>query len=181
MTAWVLLFRGVGGATQLPTRPLREGLAAAGFGNVATYINSGNAVLTSPLPREEVLARVAALCARDLGFTKDIHIRSAEEWEALVAQNPFLEAEAAPKTLHAAALAAEPEPARVATLQALGGSDRLAVRGRVAYLHTPDGFGRSVLAEHFDKGIGVANTARNWTTVLALRGLLRAARDAEEA
>ena len=42
-TAFVLLFRGVGGATQLPTAPLREALTEAGFENVATYINSGNA------------------------------------------------------------------------------------------------------------------------------------------
>ena len=35
-TAYVLPFRGVGGATQLPTAPLREALTAAGFENVAT-------------------------------------------------------------------------------------------------------------------------------------------------
>ena len=33
-TAFVLLFRGVGGATQLPTAPLREALVEAGFENV---------------------------------------------------------------------------------------------------------------------------------------------------
>ena len=36
------------------------------------------------------------------------------------------------------------------------------------YLHTPEGFGTSKLAEKFDKGIGVPNTARNWNTVIAL-------------
>jgi len=39
---------------------------------------------------------------------------------------------------------------------------------RVAYLHTPHGFGASKFAVKFDKGIGVANTARNWNTVLKL-------------
>ena len=47
MTVYIILFRGVGGATQLPTKPLREALTAAGFKDVATYINSGNAVLSS--------------------------------------------------------------------------------------------------------------------------------------
>ena len=46
-TVYIILFRGVGGATQLPTKPLREALTAAGFKDVATYINSGNAVLSS--------------------------------------------------------------------------------------------------------------------------------------
>ena len=50
-TAYILLFRGVGGATQLPVAPLRDALTGAGFENVATYINSGNAVLRSHLPR----------------------------------------------------------------------------------------------------------------------------------
>ena len=45
----------------------------------------------------------------------------------------------------------------------------------MAYLHTPDGFGTSKLGEKFDKGIGVANTARNWNTVLKLLELARKA------
>jgi uncharacterized protein (DUF1697 family) len=46
--------------------------------------------------------------------------------------------------------------------------ERIEVVDRVAYLHTPHGFGTSKLAEKFDKGIGVANTARNWNTVAKL-------------
>jgi len=49
-TAYIVLFRGVGGATQLPVARLREVLPEAGFHNVSTYINSGNAVLSSRLP-----------------------------------------------------------------------------------------------------------------------------------
>ena len=45
----------------------------------------------------------------------------------------------------------------------------------MAYLHTPGGFGRSKLAEKFDKGIGVVNSARNWNTVLKLMELVRKA------
>ena len=55
MTVYILLFRGVGGATQLPTAPLREALTGAGFENVATYINSGNADRGDRMPREKVL------------------------------------------------------------------------------------------------------------------------------
>ena len=68
MSAYVVLFRGVGGATQLPTGPLRAALAEAGFDNVATYINSGNAVLTSDRPAREIAAEVAAICADRFGF-----------------------------------------------------------------------------------------------------------------
>jgi uncharacterized protein (DUF1697 family) len=160
---------------------LREALTQAGFGQVRTYINSGNAVLTSPLPHEEVVSTVADVCAREFGFTKDVYALPKEEWELLVERNPFPEAVVAPTTLHAAVLAAEPDPARVAALRSLAeGDDGIEVVGRVAYLHTPGGFGRSKLAERFDKGIGVPNTARNWNTVRRLLGMVREAAAAED-
>lgn len=182
MAAWVILFRGVGGATQLPVAPLRAGLADAGFGHVATYVNSGNAVLTSPLPREEVAEAVARLCLDRWGFRKEVHVLSHADWAAVEDANPFPEAVAAPTTLHAASLLAPPDPARVAALRALAtGGEGIEVRGLVAWLHTPGGFGRSVLAERFDRGLGVPNTARNWNTVRRLRLMADAAAMAEGA
>jgi uncharacterized protein (DUF1697 family) len=179
MTAFVILFRGVGGATQLPTAPLREALTGAGFGRVATYINSGNAVLASDQSAEVIASAIATLCARRFDFRKDVHVRSREDWADLIARNPFPEATAAPKTLHAAVLGQEPELGRVAALQALAeGGERIEVRGRVAYLHTPNGFGTSRLGARFDKGLGVSNTARNWNTVQRLMELLDGAASA---
>jgi uncharacterized protein (DUF1697 family) len=172
MSVFIILFRGVGGATQLPTKPLREALTAAGFENVSTYINSGNAVLKSRISREKTIASVADICKREFGFDKDIYAITPAEWSELIAANPFPEAVAVPKFLHAAVLAAKPEEAKVEALQAFAGKgERIAVVGKVAYLHTPEGFGTSKLAVKFDKGIGVPNTARNWNTVLKLMEL----------
>src|SRR5262249_61851648 len=91
-TAFILLFRGVGGATQLPTAPLREALTEAGFENVATYINSGNAVLRTHLPRGKVIAAVAEICRDRFGLTEAILPPSLEEWSAPVDNNPFPQA-----------------------------------------------------------------------------------------
>ena len=176
MTAFVILFRGVGGKTQLPVKPLREALAAAGFENVATYINSGNAVLRSGLARNKVVAEVAAICAREFGFAKEVHVLTRAEWDELIQNNPFPDAVEVPKFLHAAVLEAQPDSSKVEALRGYATkSERIEVVGLVAYLHTPDGFGTSKLAERFDKGIGVANTARNWNTVLKLAELAREA------
>jgi uncharacterized protein (DUF1697 family) len=174
--AYVVLFRGVGGATQLPTAPLREALTGAGFENVATYINSGNAVLRSHLSREEVIAGVAEICEERFGFTKVILAPTLQEWSALIADNPFPQAVATPTCLHAAVLAQEPAAEAVSRLRGFAApGEGIEAVGKVAYLHTPNGFGRSKLAEKFDKGIGVVNTARNWNTVLKLMGLVRKA------
>ena len=174
-TAYILLFRGVGGATQLPVAPLREALTDAGFENVATYINSGNAVLRSHLPREKVITTVAKICQDQFGFTKAIYASTLQEWEVLIENNPFPDF-AEGKHVHAAVLADDPAKEAIEALweYAVEG-EAIEVVGRVAYLHTPFGLGTSKLGEKFDKGIGVANTARNWNTVLKLLELAKKA------
>lgn len=176
MSVFIILFRGVGGATQLPTKPLREALEKAGFDNVATYINSGNAVVKSRKARETVIATIAGICAREFGFQKTIHAITLAEWDDLIAGNPFPQAVDEPKFLHAAVLAEEPDTGKVEALRQFADKgEAIEVVGKVAYLHTPNGFGRSKLAEKFDKGIGVENTARNWNTVLKLSELAKTA------
>lgn len=168
---YLLLFRGVGGATQLPVAPLREALTKAGFLNATTYINSGNALVRSPLPRGKVIAAVAEICKKKFGFDKAIFAPTAAEWEAVIANNPFPRM-AEGKHVHAALLAEPPAPAAIKALLSLavGGEDLKVVNG-VAYIHTPNGFGTSTFAARFDKGIGVVNTARNWNTVLKMSEL----------
>ncbi len=101
---YILLFRGVGGATQLPTSPLRQALTAAGFGNLTTYINSGNALLRSHLSREKVITSVANICEDKFAFTKAIYAPTLEEWQTLIANNPFPKFGAG-KHVHTAVLA----------------------------------------------------------------------------
>jgi len=172
-TVYIILFRGVGGKTQLPVKPLREKLAGAGFENVATYINSGNAIVRSRHARKTVIKTIADLCREHFDFDKAIFAITLHEWRELIAGNPFAkQAAAAPTSVHAAVLEKAPAEADVEKLRshAVEGED-VQVIGAVAYLHTPHGFGRSKLAEKFDKGIGVTNSARNWNSVLKLEEL----------
>jgi uncharacterized protein (DUF1697 family) len=152
--------------------PLRDALTSVGFEKVATYINSGNAVVRSRLGAGKVMESIALVCRKQFGFTKDIYALTADEWSAIIANNPFPEAVSPGNLLHAAVLAKTPAGEAVAKLKALAtGGDRFAVVGSTAYLHTPNGFAKSKLSEKFDKVIGVPNTARNWNTVLKLRDL----------
>lgn len=176
-TVYLILFRGVGGKTQLPVQKLRAELTKAGFENVATYINSGNAIVRSRLSQKKVIATIAELCQREFKFDKAIFAPTLAEWDEVIANNPFGKAAAgAGKTVHAALLDGTPKAEDVERIRALGvkGED-LKVIGDVAYLHTPNGFGTCKMAEKFDKWIGVTNTARNWNTVLKLAELGRVA------
>jgi len=176
-TVYLILFRGVGGKTQLPVKVLREKLTAAGFENVATYINSGNAIVRSGMNRKKVVATVEKLCREEFGFEKAIFAPTLEEWDEVIAKNPFAKAAAeTPQWVHAALLESAPKPEDVQRVRGCAvKGEKIEVIGGVAYLHTPNGFGTSKMAEKFNAWIGVTNTARNWNTVLKLAELGRAA------
>ena len=176
-TVYLVLFRGVGGKTQLPTKALREKLTEVGFENVTTYINSGNAIVRSRLRRKQVIATIAELCRKHFNFDKAIFAPTLAEWEDVIERNPFAKAAAnAATTVHAALLASPPTAENVERIRALAvkGEDIKVIKD-VAYIHTPNGFGTCKMAEKFDKWIGVTNTARNWNTVLKLAELGRKA------
>lgn len=175
MTAWVVLFRGVGGATQLPTNPLAAALVRAGFENVRTYINSGNAVLKSGLARSTIHAKIAAIAREEFGFEKDIFLVSRADWHRLIAQNPFPQAADTPTLLHVFVLSAEPDDAKLATLRSRAVDERIETHGRFLYFHTPSMFSRSKAAPVIDRTLGLVSTARNWRSVLKLGELVDAA------
>ncbi len=176
-TVYLILFRGVGGKTQLPVQSLREKLTEAGFENVATYINSGNAIVRSQLSQKKVIATIAELCRKQFNFDKAIFAPTLVEWDDLIVSNPFIvSAAAAPTSVHAALLESVPKKEDVERIRACAvKGEEIVIVGDVAFLHTPHGFGKSKIAEKFDKWIGVTNTARNWNTVLKLAELGRAA------
>ena len=176
-TVYLILFRGIGGKTQLPVQTLREKLSGAGFENVATYINSGNAIVRSRMSRKKVIATIAELCRAHFGFEKAIFAPTLEEWDELIARNPFAKAATtAPTTVHAALLENAPKAESLERVRACAvKGEKIEIVGSVAYLHTPHGFGTSKMAVKFDQWIGVTNTARNWNTVLKLAELGRVA------
>lgn len=174
-TRYIVVFRGVGGKTQLPVARLRAVLEEDGFHGVKTYINSGNAVLASTLDEAALARRVAELVRAKMGFDKSVLVRSLAEWDAMMAQNPFPEAVDEPTKLHVFTLEQEPEAERVEALREKAtGTERFAVQGRALYLHTPDGMGNSRFAPKIETTLKVPMTARNWRTMLALRDLAAA-------
>jgi uncharacterized protein (DUF1697 family) len=174
-TVYVVLFRGVGGDTKLPSGPLREALTAAAFRTVTTYIATGNVVLASEMNAEEVRARVAEIARQTLGFMKSVIVMTRREWSAAVRQNPFPEAASEPRTLHAFICDGKPPGAAAATLSARAtAGERIAVKGRVLYLHTPNAFGTSKLPPLIERAVKVPTTARNWNTMVKLEELAKA-------
>jgi uncharacterized protein (DUF1697 family) len=192
MPTHVALLRGinVGGRSKLPMADLRRIVAGLGHTDVATYIQSGNVVFT-PRPGAEP-AGTAAL-ARDLEqalaaefpFTPRVVVLTRDELADAVAADPYPD-EPDPKKVHVVFLTGGPAPEEVDRVADLvrraaekGSRDEARLAGRALYLHTPDGMGRSVLAELMArspkrKDATADGTARNRRTVAKLLAMLDA-------
>ena len=146
-------------------------LNALGADDVKTYIQSGNVVFQSKPEIVTDLARKLGVEIRDRhGFEPNILILNRSEFEKAMADNPFPKAEAEPRSLHLGFLASTPEAPDLNKLESLKkDSEQFRLMGRVFYLHTPEGLGRSKLAARAEKLLGVSMTYRNWNTVYKLK------------
>ena len=176
MTSWLVLFRGinVGGKNLVPMKQLTELLSSLGCIDVKTYIQSGNVVMQHPESHSEVLQRVITQnMQRVFDFSPDVLLLTLDEFQKALANNPFPEAQANPKSLHFYFLSAKAlSPEQDAFLALKTPSESFQLIERVFYLHAPDGIGRSKLAAKVEKLLGVSSTARNFNTVSKLLNLV---------
>jgi len=172
MKTYIALFRGinVGGNNMLPMKELKEVLEKAACADVRTYIQSGNVIFRCAMTDTARLEkRLAAAVSKSHGFEPRVLVLTQGEIEGAANGNPFPEAVENPATLHLFFLAERPKKPDLKTLEALKAkSERFMLSGRIFYLHTPDGLGRSKLAAKAEKLLGVEATARNWRTVTTL-------------
>jgi uncharacterized protein (DUF1697 family) len=172
---WIALFRGinVGGSQVLPMKRLVQLLEGTGCREVRTYIQSGNAVLRSPLADgARLAARIRAAVAAGCGFEPQVIVVNHSKLQRAAAANPFPEASANPKTVHLFFLAERPKKPNLESLNRVKtATESFVLKGDVFYLHTPDGLGKSRLAARIERDLGVAATARNWRTVSMLMEL----------
>jgi uncharacterized protein (DUF1697 family) len=169
MKTYIALFRGinVGGKNVLAMEDLVATLEYTGARDVATYIQSGNAVFRSEEKDASFLSdRIRAAIEERHGFEPQVLVLGSEELERAVRSNPFPEAESDLRTLHLYFMAASPERPDLDGLEEIQGKrERFFLGEGVFFLHAPDGIGRSRLAANAERLLGVPATARNWRTV----------------
>lgn len=182
MATHVALLRGVNvGGRKLAMADLRDIIAALGHGDVSTYIQSGNALFsTSRTDTQELAAQIEKAIADRLGMTVGVIVLSRGDLAAVIGANPYPD-ETDPKRLHAVVLDKSPSHELIARIAALPASNHDSVHnvGQTLYLHTPDGYGRSDLAQRLLRLLSsprsdIVATARNWSTINTLFGRLDA-------
>jgi uncharacterized protein (DUF1697 family) len=177
----IALLRAVNvGGRSLKMDELREILRRLGFIEPRTLLQSGNAVFGvaagSRLQCAGVESQIEEALQKRLALQADVFVRSAGEWDEVIAANPFPErAEADPAHLVVMTLRDAPAAAAVKALQSsIKGRETLRARDRHLYIVYPDGQGTSKLTGNvIERALTTRGTARNWNTVMKLAALAR--------
>jgi len=166
MTAFVALLRAVnvGGTGKLPMRDLKAMCEGLGFGQVRTYIASGNVVFKCGQSEATVKASLEAAMRAFAGKPVGVFVRTGPEMAAIVAGNPFPDALPARVAVHF--LEALP-PADALDLIRGRDGEEIARGRREIYVHYVNGMGRSRLTIP----AAAVGTARNMNTVAKLAAM----------
>lgn len=177
MRPFVALLRGinVGKAKRVPMAELRVLLGGLGYGQVATLLNSGNAVFTAKeADAARHGARIRAAVSSGLGVDAPVIVVEGGVFAAILAGNPLAVAGRDPSRL---LVAFSQEPRTLLELGSLAqghwAPDELAVGPSAAYVWCADGVLASKALEALNRRLGDRVTTRNWATAEKL-GLLLA-------
>ena len=176
MKNYIVLLRGlnVSGKNIVKMADLKTVLNDNGFKNVTTYIQSGNIVLSSDLPKEAVATKVQELIYDHFQLQIAVFCLDLQEMETALQHNPFTE-NIEPNKLFFTFLNEEPSADLLADLSVIDfGKDQFKVIDKVLYFYLPEGMSNSKLNNNFfEKKLKVTATGRNLNTIHKLIDLAK--------
>src|SRR4029450_8152654 len=152
MTTYIALLRAVnlGTHNKIAMRDLCELLTTLGRQGAQSVLQRGTGAFRSDLSKTAELERLLEDAAdKRLGLRADFFVRTAQDWEGIIARNPFPD-EAARDSGHLLVMFLKDTPDRAAVTalqQAITGQEVVRVEGRQVYIVYPDGIGRSRVSD----------------------------------
>ena len=148
---------------------LREVLTEAGFGNVRTYIQSGNALVETDLSAKEVQTHVHDLIKQHIGADLAVIAHTAAQLKKILDENPF-KREHDLSRFFFVLFEKSPSAKKVKELLANDYSpEKLMITKNAAYMYIPGDYGRGILSGGFlEKKLDVPATMRNFNTISKL-------------
>jgi uncharacterized protein (DUF1697 family) len=174
MTTYIALLRGinVGGHEKVAMSDQRAVVEDLGFCDVRSLLQTGNLVFQGDTRSDASLELLLeGEAAKRLDLNTDFFVRTAKEWQAIVAHNPFRhEAKSDPSHVVVQLLKGAPSAKAVNELQnAIKGPEVVRADGKQLYVTYPAGIGRSKLTNKLiESKLATRCTGRNWNTVLKL-------------
>jgi uncharacterized protein (DUF1697 family) len=180
MTIYISILRGinVGGSKKILMKDLEELYVELGFADVRTYIQSGNVLFRSAkdIPDKEIAGLIKQAISRKFGFDVPVIIRSLDEMEKAIQDNPFVKDKTIEgNKLHVTFLSDPPDTSAIAPVSKLEfAPDKFIISGREIYLHCPFSYGETKLSNSFfESKLKVTATTRNWNTINKLIEMAR--------
>jgi uncharacterized protein (DUF1697 family) len=169
MPVFVALLRAinVGGTGKLLMTELAALCEVAGFTDVKTYIQSGNVVFKTRLAEAKARATLEKALTKKLGKPAGVILRSADQLEALLEENPFKKH---PPNRVLVVFMNEAPPAKAVAAVVSPDGEELHLAGHDLFIYYPNNLGRSKLKLPF----AGAGTARNINTITKLATMARA-------
>ena len=164
----IVFLRGVmpTGKNRVPMADLRRLLGENGFEDVQTWIQSGNVVLRTDLPPDELARRVHHLIKDNIGAELAIVVKSRDELVAVIDENPFKEGYDISRVFFSL-YNDSPNSERLGNLLAVDFQpEALVVTPRAAYMFIPGTYGRGKLSNNFlENKLKITATMRNFNTL----------------
>lgn len=158
----------VGGKNKINMKTLREALAALGFQNVKTYINSGNVIFETVETDDRTLsAKIEQVIESEFSLAVKVMVRTIAEIEDIIKNNFFAGQFENDKDLHVFFLNEElPNEKRALLLLNNSETEQFAVRNREIYCLLRTSVLDSLMGkDYIGKKLKVSATARNWRTI----------------
>lgn len=173
MPIYIAMLRGVNVTGHKPIKMdrLRASFDSLGFGDVKTYVQSGNVVFKAAKTSEASFTeKIAKKIFDDFGHSVPVLVRTPAELEAIL-KCPFTKLPGIDEgRLHVTFLSeAAPKSAEGSLIPLAAPADRFFINGREIYFYCPDGYGNTKFSNNaIEKKLSVQATTRNWRTVNAL-------------
>ena len=174
MATYIAFLRGVnlGPNNKIAMPALRAMAEDLGYTDVATYINSGNLIVSTPKKAATVEREISKAIKDTFGRPIDVTVRTPAQLKEVLAENPYPDGN--PSQVTVAFLTKAPaKDAKDRVAAVAKNYEPFAFAGQEVYVNYSQGIGKSKLAEKFSDIIGVSSTVRNIRTVervLALCG-----------
>jgi uncharacterized protein (DUF1697 family) len=172
---YVALLRGinVGGNKMVPMAELRELLTGLGYENVATLLQSGNAVFDGSGAATAVQSDIETAIADHFGFDVDVVVRTMKQIDGVLKHDPFAGTADDDSRYVVAFLSGKPDAAAAKELQAQDfAPELLEIKDTELYAWCPNKINDSPLLKAAGKAkLADYMTVRNWRTIRKIAAL----------
>jgi uncharacterized protein (DUF1697 family) len=166
VATYVAFLRGVnlGPSNKISMPSLRAIAEDLGYTDVATYINSGNLIISSTKNAATVEREISDAIKKTFGRPIDVAVRTPSQLKKILAENPYPDGNQSQVTV--AFLTKTPAADAKEKVAAVAKDyEPFTFSGQQVYVNYSKGIGKSKLAEKFSNIVGVSSTVRNIRTV----------------